>query len=216
MNLPIPPGNPYPVSPDEVKLLNYLRVRSLFADQAIAAMELPDTETRMVGQVPYQEVPIADPQPWLAVANDTAWMLSDRTIQFIGGGATANTEVQGNFSWMYDTAVYALVGTVRDTNFTPAANQSVWWERHGLADPLDAFLVQFTTTSNRNWQTAPVPASMVLGDARRPRFLGRPCWRMPGGSSLIVKVTPLFNNLTITLGTWVVETVSGSNIQSLS
>lgn len=217
-NYPLPPGNPPGATPEEIALLNEMRRQGLTHGQVLAALNMPDTETRILsdGRM-MQEVPIAEPQPWLQIGNDVAWVVSDRNVQFVGGANSANQEVIDNFTWQFRSSVFALVGSVKDDDFTAAENIGLeWWQVQGLSNPLDAFTIQFYTTSNRNFQTTPVPGSMVLGSARWPRYLGRPTWSMKGGSSLNVRVTPLFNNLTITIGVWVVETVTASNMQSIA
>ena len=207
----IPTQNPYPISGDELNLLNYLRARNLSAGKAVAALEVPDTESRIVQGVPYQEVPVAEPMPWMPVANDIAWGLNDRTTTFTG--ATANVETPNTMGFDLPSVVYAITATVRQSTFEPQGNFFNFWEGNGFASPLDTFRVQFGLSQGRNWQTTNAPGSTICGSAERPRFLGRSAWRLGEGAVLLVKVTPLLANLNIDIVLWAVEFTGGSNIR---
>ena len=207
----IPTQNPLHITQDELRLLNYLRVRELSSGQAIAALETPDTATRLVQGVPYQEVPVAEPMPWMPVSNDIAWGLNDRTTRFTA--PTANVESQNTMGFDLPSVVYAITATVRQTTFVPAGNTFNFWESQGFASPLDTFQIQFALSQGRTWQTTNAPASTICGSAERPRFLGRTGWRFGQGAVLVVKITPLLANLTIDVVLWAVEEVGGSNIR---
>jgi len=152
--------------------------------------------------IPFEEVPVFEPIPWLPVAKDIAWGLSDRVVTLTNG--VINTQVSTPLGFDFYTVAYALSAAVRNTagNALPGS----------FGSPLDSFRVQFVTTGNYNFQTADAMGSALVGTAAFPRKLGRCCWRFNGGAQLRVLITPLMANLQVDVIVWTVQTTIGSNI----
>ena len=195
-------------TPQEQQYLAQLEQKVLMMESRVnsgmmATLTPPSTERRIQDEVPFEEVPVKDPMPWLPVTpGDIAWSVNDRVLTLTNGAI--NTQAVQRLGFDTPSAVYAITAAVRTTDGAaiPGSFGSV----------LDTFQIQFRMTNPRLWQTNPVSGSTVCGTAERPRFLGRPCWRMNTGSVLIANITPLMANLNVDLNIWVLETIGCTNI----
>lgn len=169
----------------------------------LATLNPPTDDTRIKNGVPYREMQVYYPEPWMPVATDIAYSPNDRVVQLLNG--TANTEAIERLGFDVPTVVYATVSSVRSTN----ANLPTT-----VQDARDLFRVQFELTNGRKWQTNPALGTAVTGTAERPRLLGRTGWRFDMGTVLQVKITPLIADLEINIVLYTIETPGATNIAS--
>lgn len=189
------------------QLQNKFAVMQLQGGQGVATLNPPNDGSRVgPGGVTYEEVPMAEPRPWMPIDTNIAWMLNDRVVSLTAG--TINVEQPINISFDLDTRVYALTASCYST-----AGAAV--PATGFPDSLSMFRVQFKMAQGRQFQTTSAPGITVLGTGQRPRYLGRPAWRFQGGSTLVVNVTPLAANLQIDIVLYAVEIASGNNISQI-
>ncbi len=198
------------LSPHEMAMFRQLAAKAQASGQMVgpdmlATLTPPDTERRILSGVPYEEVPIAQPVPWLPVAKDIAWGLNDRVVTFTD--SNINVEAITNLGFDIPSVVYALTASVRSTNGTPLPGT--------LGNVRDAFRIQFELSQGRKWQTSNAMGSAILGSAERPRMLGRPGWRFNNGATMLVKVTPLIGNLQIDIVLWTLEMTGPGNIATM-
>jgi len=149
----------------------------------------------VIGGVPFIAMHVAEPAPLLPAEGFTPG-LNDRVISIVNGNA--GTTAIPTIAFDLDSAIYALTAAVYDTSgaaFPPT----------NVANPLDTFTVQFKLAQGRQYQDNAALGSVVLGDAKYPRYLGMPAWRFPGGTVMQVLITPLFANLRIDLSLWAIE-----------
>lgn len=175
---------------------------SLITPTMRASLTPPSNDQRILGGVPFEEVPVKDPVPYLPVANDIAWTLTDLAINVTNVASGTATPV--TVSWDMPASVYAITASVRTTDGGAFPS--------GIRTALDLFRIQFESANIRKFITAPVLGSTVCGTAERPRFLGRPCWKFNNGSTLQTTITPLANNLEINVVLWSILTPGPTNI----
>jgi hypothetical protein len=152
---------------------------------------------------PFVAIDAATPKPLVPLEGYTLG-LNDRLFSLVNGTINVQQPVQLGFD--LNTAVYAITGAAYSTAgaaFPPT----------GFANALDAFTVQFKLAQGRQYQTNPILGSAIIGDAKFPRFLGMPAWRLPGGTVLQALITPLVANIRIDITIWCIEmTPYGGNI----
>lgn len=200
-----------PFTPDQLKQLAAAneaahqagQLTQVLGPHMLASLNPPDTDQRILAGVPFKEIPLADPMPWMPCGTDIAWGLNDRVLTFTN--QAINVEVPQQIGFDLPSVTYALTAAVRTTdgNAIPGTFGNV----------LDTFRIQFVWSgSNRRWQTIAALGSTVLGSGSWPRLLGRPGWRFTKGSNLIVNFTPLVANLQVDIVLWVVETSGPGNL----
>lgn len=168
----------------------------------LATLTPPNTERRLLNGIPYEEVPVKDPIPWMPVAENIAWGLNDRVITFTN--QTINVEAVGSLGFDLTSNIYALTAAVRTTDGNDISGS--------YGSVLDLFRVQFELSQGRKWQTANAMGSALLGTAQRPRFLGRPGWRFNNGARLLVNFTPLRSNIQVDIVLWAIEFTGPGNL----
>ena len=179
------------------------QLETVIGPNMLATLNPPTDDTRIKNGVPYREMQVYYPEPWMPVASDIAYSPNDRVVQVLN--QTANTEVIERLGFDVPTVVYATVSAVRSTSGDLPAT---------VGNERDLFRVQFELTNGRKWQTSNSLGSTVTGTAERPRLLGRTGWRFDMGTVLLVKVTPLVANLDINVVLYTIETPGATNIAS--
>lgn len=193
------------LTPDQLRVLQQLanaaqqtgQLRAVLGDSLIATLAPPNTEQRIVRGVPFEEVPVAAPVPWLPVSPMISWGLNDRVVTRTDG--TAATEYIDNMGFDLPCVAYAISAAVRSTSGAISTTVT-------SSDALNLFRIQFELTNGRKWQTANVMGGAICGSAAQPRFLGRPGWRFEPGANMLVKITPLVANIQVDVVLWCIET----------
>lgn len=158
----------------------------------------------VIDGIPFVGIDAATPRPLVPMEGNTLG-LNDRLFSLVNG--TANTQVPVPLSFDLNTCAYAITAAVYDTDMDAT------FPPNGFANALDTFTVQFRLAQGRQYQTAPILGSAVIGDAKFPRFLGMPAWRLPSGTTLQALITPLMSNIRIDINLWCIEmTPYGGNI----
>ena len=150
----------------------------------------------VIDGIPFVGIDAATPRPLVPMKGVTLG-LNDRLFSLVNG--TINQQVPVPLSFDLNSCAYAITAAVYDTSLGGT------FPPNGFANPLDTFKVQFRLAQGRQYQTAPILGSAVCGDAKFPRFLGMPAWRLPKGTTLQALITPLVANIEVDISLWCIE-----------
>jgi len=168
---------------------------------------------QMPGVVFYQ-TPCAFPTPFMAYneENTIGRQLRDYTQTWTWDSdnfSTVGTAVPKSIRWDTVGAVYALTAAVYMTSGVSIPS-SVPATAEGL---LNTFKVNiFQPNGNRYIVNAPALGGTIFGLADRPRWLANSAWPINNGTTIVIEVTPLFEDINVCLALWTLENPGPSNI----
>lgn len=207
-----------PLSPPELEYLRQLLHRGTRAGQVttpgqpgpgmMASLNPPTNRQRTYMGVKFEQMPVYQPEPWIPLSEDglpIGLVCRDRTVTYLL--PTANQETPQRLGFSTPASCYAITATAVQTDGAGAGvNLPV-----GM-DPRDTFRLQIKYAQGDLWQSEPAIARNVAGTAEFPRLVGKPGWMLDGGTSIILTVTPLFENLIIDVTLWTIEQPGPTNI----
>ena len=170
--------------------------------QATASLNPPNNMERLQNPLNWWERPQCFyPEPLTPAGPGITYQVRRRVRAFTA--LTLNTETTQPIQFDVPGPIWQLSAAARDTagNAFPI----------GL-DPLDTFLVRFTMSNGERLDEVASLGSSLLGTASEPCFLGRECWQMDNGSSLLVSVTALRENLAVYIVAWHREVRGPTNL----
>jgi len=154
-----------------------------------------DTSTTIINGETWARFDVAAPAPLLPTKGFTMG-INDRTFSLVGG--VSGTQRILPISFDLSSVIYAWTAAAYNT-------AGATFPAVGFANALDTFTAQFKLSQGRQYQTEPTLGSAIFGDAKRPRYLGMPCMRMPPGTLLQLLLTPLSANLRIDVTLYCIE-----------
>ena len=162
---------------------------------AHASLNPPDMQSVMAGGA--KRTPIQYPQPPVPTSPNVGIQPRDRPIDdLVNVGANVATPLTTQFD--IPSCVYAITASAVRTDGTAFPTSCL--------DPRDAFQIriEYTGTGDQ-FVTNTVLGSTICGTASQPRFIGGVGWLVNRGTSLMTTVTPLFENLRISVVYWTCE-----------